>query len=117
MEEVIWGDSKEKETWIKKGHLRTKGPGTYKIPSIGDIPLDFRIHLLDNCANEYAVYRSKAIGEPPLFMGASVFFAIKDAISSARKDSGVTGFLKLNSPATSEKIRMSCEDKIAKLFK
>jgi xanthine dehydrogenase/oxidase len=50
------------------------------------------------------------IGEPPLFLASSVFFAIKDAISYAREDAGHKGWFPLSSPATCEKIRMSCKD-------
>lgn len=44
------------------------------------------------------------MGEPPFFMAASAFFAIKDAVASARKDHGETGFFRLNSPASSERL-------------
>ena len=53
---------------------------------------------------------SKAVGEPPFFLGASVFWAIKDAIYSARKDEGIEGFFQLDSPAAPERIRMACKD-------
>lgn len=52
----------------------------------------------------------QAVGEPPLFLSASVFFAIKDAISSARFDAGLKGTFRLDSPASSERIRMACQD-------
>ena len=56
------------------------------------------------------LYNLQAVGEPPLFLAASVFFAIKDAISSARRDRGVTGHFRLDTPATCERIRMACVD-------
>lgn len=56
--------------------LFTRGPGTYKIPAFNDVPQDFRVYLADT-ENPVAVHSSKAIGEPPFFLGASVFFAIK----------------------------------------
>ena len=52
----------------------------------------------------------QAIGEPPLFLGASVYFAIRNAISYARKDAGHGEYFALNSPATPERIRMACID-------
>ena len=52
----------------------------------------------------------QGIGEPPLGLASSVFFAIKDAIESAREDAGVTGCFPLDSPATAERIRMACVD-------
>jgi hypothetical protein len=53
--------------------------GTYKIPTANDIPLDLRVTLLRDapCARTPQVHSSKAVGEPPLFLGASVFFALK----------------------------------------
>ena len=61
----------------KTGHLLTKGPGAYKIPGFGDIPREFNVTLLKGVGNKRAVYSSKAVGEPPLFLASSVFFAIK----------------------------------------
>jgi len=54
-------------------------PGTYKIPTANDIPLDLRVTLLRDakCMRTPQVHSSKAVGEPPLFLGASVFFALK----------------------------------------
>lgn len=54
------------------------------------------------------------MGEPPLFLAASVFFAIKEAIKAARADAGVPLEFHLDSPATSARIRMACEDHITK---
>lgn len=53
--------------------------GTYKIPTANDIPLDLRVTLLRDapCRRTPQVHSSKAVGEPPLFLGASVFYALK----------------------------------------
>jgi len=108
LEETVWGD--KDHPWIKPGTLFTRGPGTYKIPSFNDVPIDFRVNLLRGAPNPRAVHSSKAIGEPPLFMAASVFFAIKDAINSARIENNMEGYFHLDSPATCERIRMGCAD-------
>ncbi|EFX65041.1 hypothetical protein DAPPUDRAFT_303976 [Daphnia pulex] len=92
------------------GQVITRGPSNYKIPSADDIPEEFNVSLLRGCPNPHAVYSSKAVGEPPLFLASSVFFAIKDAIHSARTESGLTGNFTIHSPATAERIRMACED-------
>jgi len=112
IEEMIWGDSDH--PWLRPGNLFTQGPGAYKIPSFNDVPIDFRINLLKNAPNPKAIHSSKAIGEPPLFLGSSVFYAIKDACQAARKDRGLNGPFVMNSPATSERIRMVCPDHITK---
>ena len=60
-------------------------------------------------------YEFQAIGEPPLFLGSSVFFAVKEAILSARADAGHHGNFQLDSPATPERIRMACEDQFTNI--
>ncbi|CAN0042171.1 unnamed protein product [Laminaria digitata] len=100
MEETTWGDTEH--TWVKPGQLFTRGPGTYKIPSFNDVPSDMRVKLMDK-NNAFAVHSSKAVGEPPFFMASSAFFAIKDAVASARRDHGEAGYFLLNSPASSER--------------
>ena len=113
MEELIYGD--DDHPWIRpKGKVFTAGPGTYKIPAFNDVPETFNVTLLENAANPFAVHSSKAIGEPPFFLGASVFFAIKDAVKAARQSNGYEGYFEMRMPATSERIRMLCGDEIAK---
>lgn len=114
IEEMKWGD--RAHPWIRPGALFTQGPGNYKIPSVNDVPLDFRVSLLKGADNPRAVLSSKAVGEPPLFLGSSVMWAIKDAIYSARKDAGLEGYFVLDTPATPERIRMACSDHLTKPF-
>jgi xanthine dehydrogenase/oxidase len=96
------------------GTLYSRGPGMYKIPSWSDIPAEFNVSLLTGAPNPRAVYSSKAIGEPPLFLASSVFFAIKEAIEAARKEVNLDPHFSLQSPATSARIRMACRDEIIK---
>ena len=86
------------------------GPGAYKIPSFGDVPAQFNVCILRGVSNPRAVYSSKAVGEPPLFLAASVLYAIKKAIRSAREDAGVDPDFYIDIPATAERIRLSCGD-------
>jgi xanthine dehydrogenase large subunit len=72
----------EELCWNADGVLTTHAPSTYKIPAISDCPQDLRVRLFDNVNAFEAVHRSKAVGEPPLLLPFSVFFAIRDAISS-----------------------------------
>ncbi|KAF4093447.1 hypothetical protein AMELA_G00002150 [Ameiurus melas] len=90
------------------GVLYTRGPAQYKIPAVCDVPLQFNVYLLSGSQNPHAIYSSKGIGEPTLFLGSSVFFAIKDAVMAARKDAGLTGPFTLNSPATPERVCLAC---------
>ncbi|XP_073502610.1 aldehyde oxidase-like isoform X1 [Phyllobates terribilis] len=98
------------------GALLTNGTGAYKIPSVYDIPREFNVSLLPFSENVYAIYSSKGIGEAALFLGSVVYFAIKDAVSSARKERGLSNNFKLNSPATPEKIRMACGDRFTEMI-
>lgn len=98
-----------------RGVLLTRGPGSYKIPAFGDIPTHLTVSLLRDAPNDKAIFASKAVGEPPLFLAASIFFAIKDAISAARAESGLSGPFRLDSPASAERIRNACADQFTKL--
>lgn len=112
LEEMIYGD--DQHLWVRpKGRTFTTGPGTYKIPAFNDVPEIFNVSLMDNVDNPFAVHSSKAVGEPPFFLGCSVFFALRDAIKAAREEKGVAGSFELRMPATSERIRMACLDDIA----
>jgi xanthine dehydrogenase/oxidase len=71
IEDIVYGDNDH--AWIRPiGALFTTGPGTYKIPSFNDMPEIFNVALMEDGDNPFAVHSSKAIGEPPFFLGASV---------------------------------------------
>ena len=72
----------EELCWNDQGRLTTHAPSTYKIPASNDCPAIFNTTLFDNQNHEDTVMRSKAVGEPPLLLPFSVFFAIRDAIAS-----------------------------------
>ena len=96
----------EELVWDQSGRLLTSGPATYKIPAIGDAPPIFNVELLPESPNKEAtVFRSKAVGEPPLMLAISVWSAIKDAISSI---SEYASSPKLDTPATPERILKAC---------
>lgn len=102
----------EEMVYFPNGATFTRGPGTYKLPGFADIPLEFNVSLLKGVSNPRAVYSSKAVGEPPLFLASTVLYAIKDAVKAARQETGAKGQVKIDSPATSAKIRMACLDNI-----
>ncbi|APV50991.1 xanthine dehydrogenase molybdopterin binding subunit [Betaproteobacteria bacterium GR16-43] len=72
----------EELCWNAEGHLITHAPSTYKIPTAREWPADARVSLLDNSNVEDTIHRSKAVGEPPLMLGMSVFFALRDAVAA-----------------------------------
>lgn len=88
--------------WNAEGQLKTHAPSTYKIPVCSDLPVDFRVRMFDSAGNrEKTIFRSKAVGEPPLMLSLSVFHALRDAVASVR-DYSVSPALQ--APATPEAI-------------
>jgi len=70
--------------WNTRGQLRTHAPSTYKIPAASDWPAFANVALLERAPNrEETIYRSKAVGEPPLMLAISVLHAIRDACAAA----------------------------------
>ncbi len=92
----------EKLYYDKAGALISHSPTTYKIPNIQDTPRVFNVNLLENNLNKANIANSKAVGEPPLLLSASVFMAIKNALSYRAKAS----LVELKLPATPEVILM-----------
>ena len=91
----------EQLVWDSAGRLQTHAPSTYKIPTSSDVPKDFRVTLYESGGNrEDVIYRSKAVGEPPLMLAISVFSAITDAIASLKP----AVMPRLDAPATPEAI-------------
>ncbi len=88
--------------WNEAGELKTHAPSTYKIPTCSDLPVVFRATMLESASNrEETIYRSKAVGEPPLMLGLSVFFAIRDAVAAVGDDNCRPH---LDAPATPESV-------------
>jgi xanthine dehydrogenase large subunit len=81
-----------------RGCLLSYSPTTYKIPNIGDLPETFNVSFFENPDNTVSLRGSKALGEPPLLLGISVWTAVKHAVSF------VPGKEKLSLPATAETI-------------
>ena len=93
MEEISYDD---------KGKLLSNALSTYKIPDIFSVPKKVEIIPLETSGNQMAIYRSKAVGEPPLMYGIGTYFAIQNAIGSFNKEYKLT----FNSPYTPEKVLM-----------
>lgn len=93
MEQLVWHPV--------SGALSTHAPSTYKIPTANDCPALFNVNLFDGDNVQDTIHRSKAVGEPPLLLPFSVFFAIRDAVSAA---GGHLIDPPLTAPATGESI-------------
>jgi xanthine dehydrogenase large subunit len=91
----------EELVYDEEGRLRTHAPSTYKIPCASDVPADFRVALYESKGNrEDTIYRSKAVGEPPLMLGIAVWAAIFNAVASLAPGQ----IPRLDAPATPEAI-------------
>jgi xanthine dehydrogenase large subunit len=94
--------------WDREGRLRTHAPSTYKIPACSDRPRVFNVRLLETAENrEDTIFKSKAVGEPPLMLAISVLHAISDAIAST-EDYRLCP--RLDPPATAERVLLCIED-------
>ncbi len=89
-EELVWDD---------QGRLRTHAPSTYKIPACSDRPDVFNVALWDGENREETIYRSKAVGEPPLMLGISAWLALSEAVAASGP-----GWGDLQAPATAEAV-------------
>jgi len=89
-EELVWDDT---------GRLRTHAPSTYKIPACSDRPDVFNVALWQAPNREETIYRSKAVGEPPLMLGISAFLALSNACAACGP-----AYPALDAPATPERV-------------
>jgi xanthine dehydrogenase large subunit len=100
----------EELVWDASGRLKTQAPSTYKIPAAGDLPGHFTVDFWPHPNREETVFRSKAVGEPPLMLALSVMEAIRDAIGRVRRARGLSLHFCLDLPCTPERILMALRD-------
>ena len=99
------------------GRLNTTNTWTYKIPAITTIPLRMNTYLFPR--NEKAVenipedpndiFSAKEVGEPPLVLANSAFFAVKSAIRASRIERGLAQLFRFDAPATVQEVQRACE--------
>lgn len=89
--------------WDDTGRLSSANPATYKIPTAHDMPEIFNVELLQEAPNvANTIFRSKAVGEPPLMLAISAWCAIRNVISGLAASSSQP--IQLEAPATPENI-------------
>ncbi|CAG1000979.1 xanthine dehydrogenase large subunit [Burkholderiales bacterium] len=98
MEELVWND---------EGRLTTHAPSTYKIPTSRDWPARARVDFWPGENREATIYRSKAVGEPPLMLALAGFHALRDAVASVADYRFAPD---LDAPATDERVLRAVED-------
>lgn len=99
----------------EQGRLNTLNTWRYKPPAITTIPLELNTYLYPRSnsseipENPNGLLSAKEVGEPPLVLASSVFFAIKDAIRASRTERDLPGFFRLDAPATVQEVRRVLE--------
>ncbi|BCM87602.1 molybdopterin cofactor-binding domain-containing protein [Methylobacterium indicum] len=97
-----------------RGRLNTDNTWAYKVPAATTIPLAFNVDLFPRSdapgvpENPYDLLSSKEVGEPPLVLAATAYFAVKHAVLAARRDRGRDEWFFLPAPATVQRIREAC---------
>jgi len=94
------------------GRLYSNGTWEYKPPCSKSIPVDLRVTIAkggDPNQTNSAVMSSRGIGEPPLVLSTSAFFAIKQAIMAARRDQGDDTWFTMPAPATVGRVQSNCK--------
>jgi xanthine dehydrogenase large subunit len=86
-----------------EGRLRSNALSTYKVPDIYSAPGNIDIHFLETDHDNLALFRSKAVGEPPLMYGIGAYFAIRNAVKAFNPKTTI-GF---SAPITPEKVLLS----------
>lgn len=98
MEEVIYD---------AEGRLRSNALSTYKVPDIYAVPKTIQLQALDTRQDNLAIFRSKAVGEPPLMYGIGAWFALRDAILAFHPAADIP----FSAPMTPEKVLMALYSK------
>jgi xanthine dehydrogenase large subunit len=93
MEEIVYDN---------EGRLRSNALSTYKVPDIYSVPKVIDLHFLKTENDNLAIFKSKAVGEPPLMYGIGTFFALRNAIKNFNPKSNID----FAAPMTPEKVLM-----------
>jgi xanthine dehydrogenase large subunit len=101
MEEIVYD---------KEGKLRSNALSTYKVPDIYSVPKEIAIHFLETKKDNLAIFRSKAVGEPPLLYGIGAYFALRNAVKAFNPSADIP----YDAPMTPEKVLMSLYNEIKK---
>jgi xanthine dehydrogenase large subunit len=93
MEEVVYNT---------EGKLLSNALSTYKIPDIYSVPKTLDVKFLNTDGNDMAIFKSKAVGEPPLMYGIGAYFAIRNAVLAFNANATIS----YSAPITPEKVLM-----------
>jgi len=93
----------EEMIYDKEGKLKSNALSTYKVPDIYSVPKEIAIHFLETEKENLAIFRSKAVGEPPLMYGIGAYFALHNAVKAFNPSANIP----FDAPMTAEKVLMS----------
>ena len=98
----------------ERGRLNTTNTWRYKPPATVTIPLELNTWLFprglakDVPENPDELFSSKEVGEPPLVLASTVFFAVKYAVRASRLERELDGLFRMDAPATVQEVRRAC---------
>ncbi|MDQ6813214.1 MAG: molybdopterin-dependent oxidoreductase, partial [Bacteroidota bacterium] len=104
MEEIIYD---------KEGRLRSNALSTYKVPDIYAAPKEIVIDSLESDKDNLAIFRSKAVGEPPFMYGIGAYFALRNAIKAFNPHADIP----FSAPMTPEKTLLALYSNTSLLIK
>jgi len=93
LEEIIYNE---------KGQLKSGNLANYKVPDIYSVPKKVDVKYLNAEGADLAIYKSKAVGEPPLMYGIGAYFALYNAILAFNPKAK----MEYDAPMTAEKVLM-----------
>jgi xanthine dehydrogenase large subunit len=96
----------EEVLYDENGKLLSDSLSTYKVPDMHFTP-EIEIEFLENSENPMGIFKSKAIGEPPLMYGIGGYFAIMNALKAFRPEAE----FKISAPFTPEKVLLNLYSK------
>jgi xanthine dehydrogenase large subunit len=99
MEEIVYN---------KEGVLLSNALSTYKVPDIYSIPKEISVHFLETDKDNLAVFKSKAVGEPPLMYGIGAYFALRNAVKAFNPSANIP----FVAPMTPERVLMNLYSKL-----
>ncbi|MBD2754450.1 xanthine dehydrogenase molybdopterin binding subunit [Spirosoma validum] len=94
MEEIVFDQA---------GRLRSNALSTYKVPDIYSVPKEIAIEPLKTEQDNLAIFRSKAVGEPPLMYGIGAYFALRNAVRAFNPMATIP----FDAPMTPEKLLLA----------
>ena len=97
----------EELRYDEKGKLLSNSLSAYKVPDIYSVPKEVLIEPLATEGTDMAIFKSKAVGEPPLMYGIGAYFAIENAIKAFNPAYQPV----FNAPFTHEKVLLALYSK------